>query len=150
MDSDCISRWQQKGELHMWPYQNAAKKRNVGLRFNADKAGLDSLLRLLKCLGENVLGVRTVGLQQPPRDVLSIPGCSGETKCFEKLRLVYQKELEGIQFSVEGQKLGRDIGRSGVVEMAQALERYREGEYDFSLPCAVSGGGTYDRSIWFW
>ncbi len=125
-------------------------RRYSGLNINIDRVGTESLLSLADCLLSAPSGVRTLHLQEPTRSVLSIPGHAGDFEWFGKVKLDYDKHYEGTEFSIQRENIGLAIGTAGVVQLTEALERYKNGAYDFSLACEVRGGGKYDRALWFW
>jgi len=51
MPDPVVSRWQQKGCVHLWRYKQTSKN-NSGWHLTADEAGCDSVLQLLEMMAD--------------------------------------------------------------------------------------------------
>jgi hypothetical protein len=149
MNSECLNNWKQEGHVSLWRYTNSSRHRYTGLNLSGDSAAIQSLVDLTRCLADEP-GTRTVRLAQPTQAALSIPGFDSDYEWFRKIKLGYEGEHHGIVFAIVGDSLVLTIGHSGILTLRGALGRYGRGDCDFAMPCEVSGGGKYDRAVWFW
>jgi hypothetical protein len=149
MNSEYLNQWRQKGDVYLWRYTHGSKSRCPGLNVHGDQVAIQSLIALVKCLADTASGTRTVRLCEPTRAALSISGCNADYEWFRKVRLNYDKQFDGIVFSIEGEGLVLTTGYAGTLKLKEALGRYEKGACDFALSCDVRGGGKYvDKSPW--
>lgn len=142
--------WRQRGAFRLWRYLHSSQHRYNGLYLGGDAAAARSLADLLECLSEGRSGTCSVRLERPRRSALSVPGFDSDFEWFRKMDLVYERARHGIAFAITGESLVLTIGYTGARALRETLERYGRGDCDFALPCEVSGGGKYDRALWFW
>ena len=150
--NDAIAAWKQSGRLYFWTYR--PQKRNfIGWHFAADAAGKDSIIKLLEVLPNTDYSTkRTVKLTPPPDNVLNVPFSprhNHKVVLPAALKIVFQPEWpeEAWQVLTDGDHAEVSLGRGSMGELAEAVRRTKNGDYDFAI-----GPRRQDspQVIWFW
>ncbi|WP_177419042.1 hypothetical protein [endosymbiont of Lamellibrachia barhami] len=150
MNSTALNNWNQEGKLYIWHYANNSKRSYGGLHLSSDKLSTDNILQLFSILKIHDEGKRTINLTKTTDKVASVNGYNRRYEYYSKVKLNYNRDHIGISVNIDGSVLMINIGSAGVIKLTDALEKYKKGEYDFSVKSEIRGGTKNDNSIWFW
>ena len=129
-----INSWAQSGRIYFWRYGRYGE-RYGSWHFSGDPDGCCSLRDLLDRMAGGSHSFRTWKLSEVPENAWRVPGHGppASRDKFERLRIEFDPDRQGMELLAQGDALRLLIGNSKLEDLKAALSKVEKGGGDFAI-----------------